>query len=103
MTLEETLQLMAKYRVTKLAIPINDGGIQREHVIEMVHESPVMSVKDQAEQLRSMLGAEIEEKCKCGHPFFAHMNGLCVNGCSVEQCAPEATQAERFGKPDMTT
>lgn len=28
------------------------------------------------------------EACRCGHPHFAHVNGLCTAGCEIEQCAP---------------
>jgi len=28
------------------------------------------------------------EVCRCGCPLFVHTNGLCGNGCEVEQCAP---------------
>lgn len=31
------------------------------------------------------------DACKCGHPEYAHVNGLCVHGCDVEKCAPEET------------
>lgn len=28
--------------------------------------------------------------CRCLHPHFAHVNGLCTMGCDVEACAPPA-------------
>lgn len=28
--------------------------------------------------------------CGCGHPEFAHTNGLCVLGCDAEKCAAES-------------
>lgn len=34
------------------------------------------------------------DACRCGHPMFAHMNGACIQGCTLEQCAPPATAKE---------
>jgi len=33
------------------------------------------------------------DMCKCGHPEFAHNNGLCIHACEPEKCVenPEAT------------
>jgi hypothetical protein len=28
--------------------------------------------------------------CRCGHPSYMHVNGLCAQGCDVEACAPPA-------------
>ena len=30
--------------------------------------------------------------CKCGHPEYFHINGLCSQGCAAETCSPEAPQ-----------
>lgn len=34
---------------------------------------------------------ELDANCNCGHASTEHQNGLCLIGCPVEQCAPEAT------------
>ena len=28
------------------------------------------------------------ETCRCGHALYAHINGLCGEGCDVTLCAP---------------
>lgn len=33
--------------------------------------------------------------CRCGHPTYAHVNGLCTMGCDVELCAPPAEEKHR--------
>jgi len=28
------------------------------------------------------------EMCRCGHPEYHHVNGLCTAGCDAEKCLP---------------
>ncbi len=30
------------------------------------------------------------DMCSCGHPEYAHTNGLCVTGCDPDKCNPPA-------------
>lgn len=39
--------------------------------------------------------AQDPDVCRCGHPTYAHVNGLCTMGCDVELCAPPAEEKHR--------
>lgn len=45
------------------------------------------------QSVRAALQAEEPEKCRCGHPETAHVNGLCIHGCAIESCMPEEAKA----------
>lgn len=42
-------------------------------------------------ELKAEPGAELTEKCACGHAPYEHNAGLCIQGCDPTKCAPENT------------
>lgn len=61
---------------------------------ELDHQGGVkMELGVADEKLPAMSAKEADpEQCRCGHPVWAHTNGLCVHSCDVETCAGPETK-----------
>lgn len=76
MTLGDFLDLLRLKGVKAYKGPSPDGAIEVELglSVDNIEDAKPGTVVD-------------PDACRCGHPPYAHMNGLCVQGCSVEMCA----------------
>jgi hypothetical protein len=46
---------------------------------------PMPDVKEAADAFRADAEGSAD-KCRCGCPMHAHVNGLCAHGCAIEAC-----------------
>jgi hypothetical protein len=65
-------------------------SILRAHGVRIYHDDEVRLELDPQSTPESTRSTAAEsDTCACGHGHYAHVNGLCTMGCSVEVCAPE--------------
>jgi len=74
-SLGELLDLLRSKGVRVFSGPHGIGSIHVEFGPAEVKDVPTKPVPD-------------EEKCLCGCPVHAHVNGLCIFNCGPEKCAP---------------
>lgn len=93
MTLEETLQLLVKYRVAKFkgAVDPPKGDTSYREVLE-VELSPLAFVSVATEgspmpDARPFVDPAGGKMCRCGHALTDHGgHGLCLLGCAGDAC-----------------
>jgi hypothetical protein len=80
--LSALLDLLKTKGVTRYSGPLSTEKMSQPQVV--IHFAPVepQLPKDEKSKPNEL------EVCRCGCPLFVHTNGLCGNGCEVEQCAP---------------
>lgn len=101
MTLEETIQLLVKYRVTKFkgsvgapmpgqrALPPELTYAQTGQVdVELELHPLAFAGPADPDTKQGAFGTELaDKKCNCGHPLTEHSeHGLCLQGCSTDVC-----------------
>lgn len=97
MSLEETIQLLVKYRVLRFKGAIDgpprppaDGATPRIHFDREVLElelHPLAFSSETPDTGAGLKGDVADVKCNCGHTISEHsQDGLCLHACTTDAC-----------------
>lgn len=91
------LKALREQGVSEFAARPDGGWCVKFQVPAAPPQQPVRAPT--AEDVATLREVLEPESCDCGHPEFAHSNGLCIHGCSPEKCAPAEDQPADEDQP----